>query len=206
MKIFGIGLSKTGTTSLAEALKILGYKTVHNPMRFVSLKNSILSLDYSQVDQYEALTDIQIARFFKELDLRYPGSKFVLTTRDIDGWLDSCRNHFNQYRSAPNNAKALNSSIYGTYLFDAEKFREAYMRHYADVISYFSNRNSDLLLLDLREENKWEKLCNFLSKSIPNKSYPLKNKALPVPGRLKNLIRRFSVGRKLIKVIKRKSS
>jgi len=29
-KIFGIGLSKTGTTSLANALQILGYKTKDN--------------------------------------------------------------------------------------------------------------------------------------------------------------------------------
>mgnify|MGYP003694358807 CR=1 FL=1 len=29
-KIFGIGLSKTGTTSLANALQLLGYKTKDN--------------------------------------------------------------------------------------------------------------------------------------------------------------------------------
>jgi len=31
MKIFGIGLSKTGTSSLAHALEILGYKTRDYP-------------------------------------------------------------------------------------------------------------------------------------------------------------------------------
>ncbi len=31
LKIFGLGLSKTGTSSLCEALRILGYRAVHNP-------------------------------------------------------------------------------------------------------------------------------------------------------------------------------
>jgi hypothetical protein len=32
-KYFGIGLSKTGTTSLTEALNILGFNIIHNPTK-----------------------------------------------------------------------------------------------------------------------------------------------------------------------------
>ncbi len=65
-KVFGIGLSKTGTKSLVKALKILGYKSVHYPRNLNVLKN------------YDAAADISVAHAFKELDKKYPKSKFIL--------------------------------------------------------------------------------------------------------------------------------
>ena len=51
-KIFGIGLSKTGTSSLSEALEILGYSTVHFPSTL------------SEIAYYDAATDSTVARRF----------------------------------------------------------------------------------------------------------------------------------------------
>ena len=48
-KIFGIGLSKTGTSSLSEALEILGYSTVHFPRSL------------SEIAYYDAATDSTVA-------------------------------------------------------------------------------------------------------------------------------------------------
>ena len=56
MKVFGIGLSKTGTTSLNEALGILGLKSKHY----------FFNLD--QIEELDAATDLPIARAFRELD------------------------------------------------------------------------------------------------------------------------------------------
>ena len=41
-KVFCIGLSKTGTTSLSKALEILGYRSIHTPIIY---KNSSLTVE-----------------------------------------------------------------------------------------------------------------------------------------------------------------
>lgn len=204
MKIFGIGLSKTGTTSLTKALEILGYEAIHNPSYLLNIDGGTLSLDYNEVDRYDALTDIQMAKFYKELDSRYPGSKFILTTREVKSWLASCKNHFNQYRTTSEKVKALDTAMYGTDMFVSEKLEKVYFQHYNEVVEYFKGRNNDLLIIDILENDKWQKLCDFLNKPIPNESYPMRNKAIPIPVVIKNIIRRFSAGRKAIQAIKRK--
>ena len=45
MKIFGIGLSKTGTTSLASALGILGFKTWDYPGLTTYTPGDLASID-----------------------------------------------------------------------------------------------------------------------------------------------------------------
>ena len=84
-KIFGIGLSKTGTTSLHVALEILGYSSVHYPVT------------WEEFDRYDAAHDITVASRFEELDKLYPGSRFILTLRDLNQWLRSCENHFDRF-------------------------------------------------------------------------------------------------------------
>ena len=66
-KVFGIGLSKTGTSSLAKALDILGYKTLDNPGIERYLAGNIDSLDKELLDTYEAFTDTPIPSFYREL-------------------------------------------------------------------------------------------------------------------------------------------
>lgn len=88
-KVFGVGLSKTATTSLTFALEILGFCTKHYPsLRYYphwlrGIKKHVLEED-------QAFSDITIIPFYKELDRKYPGSKFILTARDLDDWLESC--------------------------------------------------------------------------------------------------------------------
>jgi hypothetical protein len=44
-----------------------------------------------------------------------------------------------------------------------------------EIIHYFENRKSKLLVMDITKGDGWDKLCNFLNKSIPNKPFPHKN-------------------------------
>src|SRR4030095_6669082 len=95
-KIFGIGLSKTGTTSLANALQILGYKTRDNIGVTNYVAGDLSSIDLDLVGAFDALTDTPIPSFYRELDKRFPGSKFILTVRARDEWLTSCKKQFTQ--------------------------------------------------------------------------------------------------------------
>ena len=96
MKIFGLGLSKTGTTSLAHALDILGYKVRDCLGITIYRKGQISSIDRTALKNYDALTDTPIPSFYRELDIEFPNSKFILTVRELDAWLNSCKKQFNQ--------------------------------------------------------------------------------------------------------------
>ena len=177
MKIFGIGLSKTGTTSLAHALEILDFKTKDYPGIEHYRPGDLSSIDGRLLYQYDAFTDTPIPSFFRELDVKYPGSKFILTTRELDGWLKSCKKQFTsklaEKQSDSHNALFLD--IYGCTVFDEQKFRKGYENHLNEVMSYFKERPNDLLILDIAGGDGWEKLCPFLGVAIPNIAFPKSN-------------------------------
>ncbi|HET7037462.1 MAG TPA: sulfotransferase [Thermomicrobiaceae bacterium] len=95
-KVFGIGLSRTGTTSLTHALIALGYRALHFPFdadtqREIAayLESGAEAIELSILGEYDALADIPICCTYQGLDHAYPGSRFILTVRDKASWLDS---------------------------------------------------------------------------------------------------------------------
>lgn len=171
-KIFGIGLSRTATTSLTRCLKILGYKSIHYPYSVLKIKNDgKLDIDMQKVSRFDALTDTPIAHFYKKLDKRFPGSKFILTIRDTKDWLYSIKKHFIAIRPLKITRKMdmLDKEIYGSSRFDEEIFKKAYEMHIQDVMKYFRHRPKDLLIMNICEGDGWEKLCNHLDRPLPEK-------------------------------------
>ena len=193
MKIFGIGLSKTGTSSLTEALKILGYSnSIHNPSKWLHVNNhGELAFEFEKLDSIDSASDIEVAHYYKELDERYPGSKFILTTRKLDSWLKSCKNHFNDALLSSEAERTLHKFVYGSSIFDEQKFRQAYESHFEKVSTYFNGRESDLLILPLESDKKMNLLSDFLDIKVNNFSYPAVNKAFPLPAALKSRLRKF---------------
>jgi len=186
-KIFGIGLSKTGTTSLHDALVLLGRRAAHYPIEMLKLDEGELKINITQVSQYDALTDTPISRFYKELDIAFPGAKFILTLRDTDKWLQSCRRHFEHWlellrqdaikkQSLINESRQLQIDLYKTLTFNEDKFVEAYHRHQITVQNYFKGRPQDLITLNICNGEGWERLCPFLNQPIPNLPFPHSNK------------------------------
>lgn len=164
-KIFGIGLGKTGTKSLVEALRLLGYNAAHR-----------LPQEAGIVDEYEALADTPIATQFELLDQLFPHSKFICTIRNIDSWLKSCQQHFSKpHNRAVDNIYRL--KMFGSLVFDEEKFRHAYDLHTTRVASYFEGREADLLYYDIVGGDSWPKLCKFLGKPVPAFRFPHRNQA-----------------------------
>lgn len=172
-KIFGIGLSRTGTTSLTKALEILGYKSKHFP-KIHTYRGRELKLNTKIIERYEAFTDTPIARFYKELDKKYPESKFILTIRDKKSWLKSCKKFFSKRdeTNTPKRLLKLHKDIYNTSSFNKIEFSKSYDKHTNEVLSYFENRNSDLLIINITKGEGWEKLCPFLKKPHPNVPFP----------------------------------
>ncbi len=171
MKIFCIGLSRTGTLSLNDALHLLGYRTVHYPTRILGLRNGKLFLKPNALGNYDAFADTPAARFYKELDVLYPGSKFILTVRNVEEWLRSCEKFFNT-AAANATIRQLRLDLYSTEFFDAGKFRAGYERHLKNVTEYFRDRPGDLCVLNVTEGEGWKKLCPFLGKKEPKSEFP----------------------------------
>lgn len=86
-KIIGVGFQKTGTSSLREALKILGFRVKDTTSRALI---PILKGDYqkllSLLEGYDAAEDTPWYMIYKELDELIPNSKFILTLRDEQSW------------------------------------------------------------------------------------------------------------------------
>jgi hypothetical protein len=178
MKVFCVGFHRTGTSSLAEALRLLGFK-VHNKKRHPMqklvelLKGNDLIPIFTIVKGYDVFRDNPWPLLFRELDKMFPKSKFILTLRDTGNWINSMVNCFGQKETE------MRRWIYGIGApkNNEERYKEVYRKHNADVIAYFKRRQNDLLVMNFEEGNGWKELCLFLNKQIPSKPFPHINKS-----------------------------
>jgi hypothetical protein len=170
MKVFGIGLERTGTWSLCGAMAQLGYQTCHFPVS----DDEIAGVDFSN--------DITVAFRFAALDQRYPGSKFILTTRESVTWLDSCARWYGglgqrEHIDNPPGHEAL-TALYGTTHCERNTWLEGKRQHHWRVRSYFVDRPNDLLELNLCGGQGWETLCPWLGCAVINQPFPHDHKGL----------------------------
>ena len=86
-KVFGIGLSKTATSSLHTALNMLGYNAVHR-------RRGGKIVGWTEFRYFDAVTDINTSTQFESLYYSFNNSKFIYTTRNIDDWDESIEDHF----------------------------------------------------------------------------------------------------------------
>jgi Sulfotransferase domain/N-terminal domain of galactosyltransferase len=185
-KIFGIGMHKTATTSLHHALEILGYDSWHWPSAHAAktIWREVNGTGRSpMLDRYHAACDLPIPRLYQHLDAAYPGSKFVLTIRDEQNWLDSVRRHFdprlNPHRSGWDTdpfSNRIHAIMYGRRDFDSQTFLLRYRQHNQEVRDFFRHRPEDLLVMHMESDPDWAQLCGFLGVPIPEHvSYPKAN-------------------------------
>jgi hypothetical protein len=175
VKVFGTGWQRTGTTSLSKALAALGFAAVDYP------KELLHDIDHELLRTHDAFTDNPIPLLYRELDRRFPGSKFVHTEREEAEWLRSCewlftvgRVKFDWQRHPI--VDEIHRALYGTTDFDPELFLERYRRHNREVRAHFAGRPADLLILDLTRGQGYELLCPFLGRPIPAGGFPHWNK------------------------------
>ena len=179
-KVFCIGLGKTGTTSLKEALRILGYRLIRLP------------LDWQGITDFDAALPGVSAAMYPELDAAYPGSKFILTVRDVDGWLKSIERDMVLKRGVDRERTAEREQVltmkYGRTTFERETFRAAFHEHEAKVRAYFRSRPGDLLVLNVTQSAGWGPLCEFLGEPEPDLPFPNVNKATELDALLARLL------------------
>ena len=152
---------------MADALEMLGYRP--HFMRATDDLESVLK-------RHDALTHTPIAAAYAELDARFPGSKFILTTRERESWLRSCEQRWSlPGRAKTRQARELYHRLYGVEHFDRAAFSAAYDRHVADVRRHFQGRPNQLLEMDIIAGQGFEVLCPFLGKPPCDDPMPHKN-------------------------------
>jgi len=186
-KIFCIGQNKTGTTSLTRALSTLGYRLCPEDMmynygsvHFKNFKDGKFDEILKIVEKYDAFEDRpwNHTDFYKILDRTFEGSKFILTTRDVEQWWDSYIKWDKKVGLRNLWHYKMNSEVcYGVdnFLDNPDLSKQIYLDRNDKIKNYFSG-NPNFLVLDVNEDNKFEKLCKFLNKEFPNKSYPYLNR------------------------------
>ena len=175
-KIFCIGFHKTGTTSLEMALRKLGYRVKGSfGTKDPDIASKVHELAFAMVDEYDAFEDNPWPILYRELDQRFPGSKFILTRRPTENWIRS------QVKDFATTETPMRRWIYGENAGcpagNEDTYIARYERHNREVQQYFARRPADLLIIDLPNDDGWSRLCPFLGQPIPDEPFPHANKA-----------------------------
>ena len=158
-KIFCIGSSKTGTNSITKALKILGYRSVSFfEWLTIDKKGEDAYLKKIKKSSYDAYADWPFGDddLYKKINITIPKSKFILTIREKESLKKSWVNYF---KNSPTAKKKLENI--------SDKMEEIEMRN-KEIIDYFRDNKSKLLVMNIIEGDGWEKLSKFLEKTILN--------------------------------------
>lgn len=200
-KIFCIGQNKTGTTSLAAALRNLDIPV--GQQRWAErLLPDWGRRDFRRIVWYcrtaQAFQDIpfSLPYTFQAMDMYFPGSKFILTVRDDpEQWYRSLISflikRFGSEAIASQAALREVSYRYRGFIADVQSLslgpsEEApynkdvliayYNFHNKMVADYFRNRPEDLLVLNVAEQGAHRKLCEFLHVPCHSEDFPWENK------------------------------
>jgi glycosyltransferase involved in cell wall biosynthesis len=176
-RVFCIGLNKTGTSSFHAAMETLGLRSLHwggpevNRVVRAALDEGRPLL--SGIDgAFDAFSDIGLlSTHFDLLDEQHPGSRFVLTVRPVDVWIDSRRRHVER-----NIARRAAGDYDGSFLtVDEDLWREQWDRQVGRARRYFEGRR-DFLEVDLTAGSGWGPLCALLEVPEPSEPFPWANR------------------------------
>lgn len=203
-KVFCIGAGKTGTTSMKILLAQFGFKVGHQPTAEVLSRDWLKDRNAERIINYcytaDAFQDapFRYPNLYKNLDIAFPKSKFVLTIRSSpEEWFESLKRFhtlkFSSDKSRLPSVEDLKNSLYRYkgYLFehmmfhynypdiplyDEKYYMRVYLSHNIDVQNYFSSRPNDLIIINLAIKKDIERLTSFLNITTDINEFPWENR------------------------------
>ena len=168
-KVIGVGVPKTGTATLRECFKILGivpYASHRKDLK-QKVKEGDLNEALTEAERYQGLENTPWSMMFRELDQRFPGSKFILTTRRDARTqaMSSWNHHLRKGR--------VQGEVTPDFLVSQQR---SYEWHNAAVREYFKDRPDELLEVCWDKGDGWPQLCEFLDLPVPDVPFPRKNR------------------------------
>jgi hypothetical protein len=174
MKVFGIGLNKTGTKTLNACFKSFGLTTWSYDLQLLkAYSEGRLDEIFRISDAYDSFEDWPWPLLYKEFDRRYPEAKFILAVRKSpEHWFDSLCRHAD--RTGPTEARQLVYHHEMPHQFKSEHI-DFYNRHNNEVAEYFAGREGKLLQVCWETGSGWKELAEFLGYPIPKIPFPHEN-------------------------------
>ncbi len=171
-------MNRTGTTTLGECLQHWGY--AHASFlreEFELWREGEIEKLVRRARSFDSFEDWPWALVFRDLDVAFPQSKFILTRRSSpEVWFASLCRHAD--RTGPTSYR---EAIFGTAMPHEHRAAhiEFYERHLEDVRTYFQGRPDDLLEVCWEEGDGWAELAQFLKMPDPLTPFPHANRLAP---------------------------
>lgn len=193
--VIGAGWGRTGTTSLKNALEILGFGPCHHMHEVLDHREQVAffqaAVDGDEVDwdmlfaTYNSAVDWPVSAFWRELAEHYPDARFVLSLRDEESWWQSFSRTILVQLMAPKNEaddpaffelsqmvdKLVIERVFQCAPDDKDAVLARYRAHIDEVRESLPTER--LLIVGLGDG--WGPLCRFLQCPVPAEPYPLLN-------------------------------
>ena len=172
-KIFGLGLARTGTTSLHHAMEILGFRSAPDSVPLLD------SIDVDFLRAHDAFFDNPIPFRYEALDSVCPDSRWIVTQRPVQDWLRSMRWLFGPGLDRLDPATRVTGDrvhreVYGSAEFDEDRLRALYHDHYNKLAGWVPDRQAVWIHVD-EGGLAWEPICELLSLPVPTVDFPHSN-------------------------------
>ncbi|TXE17101.1 sulfotransferase [Psychroserpens burtonensis] len=169
-KVFIVGFQKTGTTSLEQALQLLGYSVYGGDKNLMKYNDTADLKRYIKktLTDWDAVQDMPWPLFYKELYDVYPDAKYILTIRDTDKWIRSMVTYFASIRFP------LHRKIYGVPCAEGyeSRYKAFYENNNREILKFFENK-SNFLVMETGKNFNYPVLCSFLNiEQVPQDEFP----------------------------------
>jgi glycosyltransferase involved in cell wall biosynthesis len=170
-KVFIIGAPRTGTTSVGEALRLMGCRNYgFDPYMQELYNHGNYAPIWEVVGMYDSFSDgpFNSGLFYKVLAERYQSARFILTVRNKQDWRESHRNHFDP--GVPNRHVPAQFKMQR---YESDTWSRWYDERNAEIRAFFHRQNRAHHLLEFNistEQNPWGRLVEFLQGevTVPN--------------------------------------
>ncbi|MFH0946079.1 MAG: sulfotransferase family protein [Planctomycetota bacterium] len=190
MKVVGIGLNRTGTTTLGVCMRHWGKRHLScDPTAFRYLEEGNMEALLDVMEGYDSFEDWPWPLAYREIDERFPDSRFILTKRrTAEAWYESLCRH--ALKTGPTRYRL---HVYGSEM--PQPRREEHLRFYHEhnrkVEEYFRDRPGKLLTVCWEDGDGWEELARFLDLEVPDIPFPHANRSPSLFQRMLKRVRRF---------------
>jgi hypothetical protein len=203
-RIFCISIQKTGTTSVGDFFVKNGYPTA----RYIhSITSEWPQLwydgDFEGIFQSAAFKRYQVfeddpwwyPEFYRVLYHRFPNSKFIFFTRNVDDWFNSMMNHsegrtlgntkrhcklyrreaefFDRLENDPDFTPTSGKDRLMSLKEKEDHYKELYRLREVEVDDFFKDKDENRFIkLQLTDPEKWKKLADFCDlQAVPHSEF-----------------------------------
>jgi hypothetical protein len=156
--VVNVGLPRTGTTSIAQAMRLLGFSALHTWPEGEHAPEILTSFRRGEgpgivhVTRFELLTDTPFYALRRTFERWFPQTHIIATSRPRSDWIRSMVRHGRAGGRFLAEMYGLRGPVYGE--ADATVLGQMYDRHHDEVC-----RNLPIIDLSMPDSEKWRTLC-----------------------------------------------